>query len=420
MSLFFYNLFVSLYQIGIKLIAFRSPKAKLWLEGRSGIFKKLQYWKNELNISDKIIWVHCASLGEFEQGRPIIENIKKDYPHYKILLTFFSPSGFEVRKNYNQVDAVFYLPMDGKQIAQQFIDIVKPNFVIWVKYEYWYHYLTTLKTRNIPLFLVSAKFRDTQPFFKWYGGLWIKILQSFTHLFLQNDETSAVLLEKILIKNFTIAGDTRFDRVVAIANNKNILPEEIISFCKNEKVIVAGSTWEEDEELLLHYANVHPEIKFIIAPHDIDVERIADVKKIFKNAKTFSDMMEGEKVNQILIIDNIGMLSQLYKLGDVAFIGGGFNDSGIHNILEAAVYGKPIIFGQVYEKFTEAVDLVNAGGAYTIESALALETLLDKLFMDKILLENASSVSKQYVIKMQGATNKIINYLHENRLLTSS
>ena len=406
--------------LGINLISWRSPKAKLWLDGRKDIFTKLKSWKNSLQTNDKIIWMHCASLGEFEQGRPIIEAIKKDYPNYKILLTFFSPSGYEIRKNYKQVDVVFYLPMDSKENANEFIDIVKPSFVIWVKYEYWYHYLTTLKTKSIPLFLVSAKFRNSQPFFKWYGDLWIKILHTFTHIFLQNDEDSKNLLEEINIQNVSIAGDTRFDRVVEIAKQENKLPQEIINFCTNEKIIVAGSTWEEDEELLVHYANVHPHIKFIIAPHDIDGERISEVKKVFKNATTFSQLIKGEKANQILIIDNIGMLAQLYKLAKVTYIGGGFNDSGIHNILEAAVYGKPIVFGPAYEKFAEAISLVERGGAFTVDNALALEALLDKLIGDNDLLASTSLISKNYVLEMQGATKIIVNYLYENRLVTKA
>ena len=308
----------------------------------------------------------------------------------------------------------------SKKNANDFIEIIKPNFAIWVKYEYWYHYLTTLKAKSIPLFLVSAKFRDSQPFFKWYGDLWIKILHSFTHIFLQNDENSKNLLASINVQNVTLAGDTRFDRVVEIANQENKLPEEIINFCTNEKVIVAGSTWEEDEELLVHYANVHPHIKFIIAPHDIDAERISEVKKVFKNAVTFSQLMNGQKANQILIIDNIGMLAQLYKLANIAYIGGGFNDSGIHNILEAAVYGKPIVFGPSYEKFAEATALVDRGGAFSIDNALALEALLDKLISDNALLENASLISKNYVLEMQGATKIFVKYLYENRLLTNA
>jgi 3-deoxy-D-manno-octulosonic-acid transferase len=407
-----------LYHFGIKVIAFKSPKAKLWLAGRQNYFQNLQNWKASLNQNDKIIWMHCASLGEFEQGRPIIEAIKKNDSDTKILLTFFSPSGYEVRKNYSQADAVFYLPIDGKKNANHFLDLVQPSFVIWVKYEYWYYYLTTLKAKNIPLFLVSAKFRESQPFFKWYGKLYIKILKTFTHIFIQNDETSLVLLKSINIENVTVVGDTRFDRVGEIINTKNILPAEIVQFCANQKVIVAGSTWEEDEEILVHYANVHPTIKFIIAPHDVDAERIAEVKNIFKSATTFTELQQGKTANQVLIIDNIGMLALLYKIANITYVGGGFNSSGIHNVLEAAAYGKPIVFGPIYEKFAEAVDLVDIGGAFSVETSLALEALLDKLFADVVLIESTSVINETYVKNMQGATQKIMQYFYENRLLT--
>lgn len=390
----------------------------MWLVGRENIFQNLANWRASIGQKDIIIWVHCASLGEFEQGRPLIESIKKNNPTTKILLTFFSPSGYEIRKNYNQADAVFYLPIDSEKNAKQFIEIVQPSFVIWVKYEYWYYYLTALKQKNIPLFLVSAKFRPSQPFFKWYGSLYVKILKTFTHIFLQNDETSLQLLKNIGIENTTSVGDTRFDRVAEIIHTKNILPKEIVQFCANQKVIVAGSTWEEDEELLVHYANIHPSIKFIIAPHDVDAERIVEVKNIFKSATTLTELQQGKIANQVLIINNIGMLSSLYKIADIAFVGGGFNSSGIHNILEAAAYSKPIVFGPIYEKFAEAVDLVDLGGAFSVNTSIALEALLDKLFDDKNLIQTASSNSGNYVHSMLGATQKIIDYFYENRLLT--
>jgi 3-deoxy-D-manno-octulosonic-acid transferase len=418
LGLFFYNTFLFLYHFGIKAIAFRSPKAKNWLAGRQNYFQKLQAWKATLTPTDKVIWVHCASLGEFEQGRPLIESIKKNHPTIKILLTFFSPSGYEIRKNYNQADAVFYLPLDSKKNAIHFIEIIQPSFVIWVKYEYWYYYLTTLQAKNIPLFLVSAKFRESQPFFKWYGNLYRKILKTFTHIFIQNDETSLELLHTINVTNVTKAGDTRFDRVAEIIQTKNILPKEITDFCVGQKIIVAGSTWQEDEELLVHYANVHPTIKFIIAPHDVDVDRISEVKKIFKTATTLTALQQGEKATQVLIIDNIGMLSQLYKIANITYVGGGFNSSGIHNILEAAAYGKPVIFGPIYEKFAEAVDLVNLGGAFSVDTSIALEALLDKLFADNALHTSACTASGNYVKTMQGATQKIMRYFYENRLLT--
>jgi 3-deoxy-D-manno-octulosonic-acid transferase len=417
LALFFYNIFLGLYFLGVRLVSWRNQKARLWLVGRRGIFDKLQQWKKSFSVTEKIIWMHCASLGEFEQGRPIIESIKAQYPSYKILLTFFSPSGYEVRKNYSGADGIFYLPLDGKKKANKFIDIVNPSLVIWVKYEYWYYYLTLLKKKNIPVVLVSAIFREDQPFFKWYGGLWKKIVQSFEKIFVQN-ETSLSLLKTVDVhENASLAGDTRFDRVISIVENKTALPDALFQFCKNKKVIVAGSTWEEDEEELVHYARMHEEIKFIIAPHEIDSERLLDIQKMFKNAIYFSEFIQGNVDAQVIIIDNIGMLSSLYELADVSYIGGGFNDSGIHNILEAAVYGKPIIFGPEYEKFTEALDLVDKEGAFSIENALELERLLDKLLQDETLLKNTSAISKNYVYEKQGATNIIVNYLYEKRLL---
>lgn len=361
--------------------------------------------------------MHCASLGEFEQGRPIIEQIKKDFPSYKILITFFSPSGYEVRKNYSGADGIFYLPLDGKKNANAFIEIVKPSLVIWVKYEYWYYYLTALQQKNIPVVLVSAIFRESQPFFKWYGGLWKNILQSFEKIFVQNEYSISLLKNIEMHENAVLAGDTRFDRVISIAENKKTLPDALLQFCKNKKVIVAGSTWEEDEEALVHYARIHEQIKFIIAPHEIDEERLLGLKKMFKNTIYFSEFIKGNVNAQVIIIDNIGILSSLYELADVAYIGGGFNDSGIHNILEAAVYGMPIIFGSEYEKFIEAVDLVDRESAFSVENALELESLLDRLLGDEELLKNIAEISKNYVNEKRGATNLIVQYLYEKRLL---
>jgi 3-deoxy-D-manno-octulosonic-acid transferase len=416
LALFFYNIFLSFYFFGVRLASWRSQKARLWLAGRRGIFGHLAQWKNSFSPTEKIIWMHCASLGEFEQGRPIIEQIKKEYPSYKMLLTFFSPSGYEVRKNYSGADGIFYLPLDGKKNANKFIEIINPALVIWVKYEYWYYYLTALQQKNIPTILVSAIFREDQPFFKWYAGLWKKILQSFDKIFVQNEQSISLLKNIAMHERAALAGDTRFDRVISIAENKTALPNALIQFCNNKKVIVAGSTWEEDEEELVHYARTHDQIKFIIAPHEID-ERLNGIKKMFKNAIYFSEFVKENTNAQVIIIDNIGMLSSLYELADVAYIGGGFNDSGIHNILEAAVFGKPIIFGPEYEKFSEANDLLDRGGAFSIENALELETLLDKLIADNELLKNTSEISKKYVYEKQGATNIIVNYLYEKRLL---
>jgi 3-deoxy-D-manno-octulosonic-acid transferase len=413
LALFFYNIFLLLYALGVHITALKSKKAKCWIKGRANIFMDLNLWRNKIGQSEKIIWMHCASLGEFEQGRPVLEKLKVAYPNHKILLTFFSPSGYEIRKNYNKADGVFYLPIDGKNNANKFLEIVQPSLVIWVKYEYWFYYLTSLKDKNIPVILISAIFRNSQPFFKWYNAHWIKILKCFKQIFVQNDD-SVKLLESIgITSNVMTAGDTRFDRVLDIAQQQKVLPTLLTDFCTNSKVIVAGSTWEEDEQLLVHYARMHEQVKFIIAPHEVDDERINELEKLFKKSVRYSDFIAGKPTVQIIIIDNVGMLSSLYKLATVAYIGGGFNASGIHNILEAAVFGKPIIFGTEYEKFKEAEDLVESEGAFSVDNTLEIETLLDKLLYDDKALELASTISREYVVEKQGATQIIIENIKQ-------
>ena len=364
--------------------------------------------------------MHCASLGEFEQGRPLLEKIKKDYPLYKIVITFFSPSGYEIRKNYTGADAVFYLPMDSAGNAKRFIDIIRPDLVLWVKYEYWYYYLTELKKRSIPVLLVSGIFRESQPFFKWYGKIWTEMLHSFKHLFVQN-ENSLLLVQPLLREKASFNGDTRFDRVIDIAEKVEEWPE-INLFCSGHIVIVAGSTWEEDETELIHYVKAHPEIKFIIAPHEVDKDNLADVKKEFKKSVFYSQLNAIKEVSantNVLIIDNIGMLAKLYKYATITYVGGGFNSSGIHNSLEAAVYGRPVIFGPVYEKFAEAKGLVKCGGAFSISNALELEKLLNGLLNSEEKLLQSSTAAKEYVYQNRGATERIMHYIAENRLLIS-
>ncbi len=419
MSLFLYNIFLVFYKIGVRVASLKSKKAKLWLAGRIDVFTKLEKWRTQLPENQKIIWIHCASLGEFEQGRPLIENLKKNRADHKVVLTFFSPSGYEVRKGYNQVDVVFYLPLDGRINAQKFIVTLKPTLVFWVKYEYWFYYLTELKKNNIPVILISAVFRKSQPFFKWYGKLWIQILYSFNKIFVQNSQSVSLLQTIGFAQNTVLTGDTRFDRVIDIAENSDPLPDKLLNFVKNSKVIIAGSTWEEDEEELVHYINTNKEIKFIIAPHEIDEERIEDVKKLFKNSILFSQLKDDHTDAHVIIIDNIGMLASLYQLADVAYIGGGFNDSGIHNILEAAVFGKPVIFGPVYGKFSEATHLVENGGAFSIANALELEKLLNTLIKDEDFLAKTGAICRNFVYENGGATNKILKYIYEKRLLTN-
>ena len=411
MSIIFYNLFLLLYSTGIRLVSPWNEKARRWIKGRKDFPAK--------SFTGKTIWMHCASLGEFEQGRPLLEEIKKQYPSYKIVLSFFSPSGYEVMKNYSGADQVIYLPMDNMINAKKLIDRLNPALVLWVKYEYWYYYLAELQKRKIPVLLVSGIFRKSQPFFKWYGNIWRKMLGCFDHLFLQ-DEASVALLRSIGIKdNVLIAGDTRFDRVIAIAEKKEPV-DHIKAFINNSRVLVAGSTWEEDEIELLHFVKANPQIKFIIAPHEIHEGNLVDVKKEFTNSVFYSALAKENNLPNnihVLIIDNIGMLSRLYQYADVTFVGGGFGSDGVHNVLEAAVYGKPVVFGPVFEKFTEARGLVECGGGITVSGPLELEAALNQLFNDNEALTKSSIAAKDFVYNHKGATQKIIDHIQRNRLL---
>ena len=434
-----YNIFLQIYTAALHLAANWNPKARQWVQGRqnwkSHLQSKLNLWQSPDAVSGtagnhesvrrtpKIVWMHCASLGEFEQGRPLLETLRKTNPHHKIVLTFFSPSGYEIRKDYSGADHVMYLPMDGAANAAAFVDMVQPSLVLWVKYEYWHYYLTALKKGSIPVLLVSGIFRPTQPFFQWYGKFWKHMLDCFLQLFVQT-LASRQLLETIGKSHIcTVTGDTRFDRVIDVAANHTPLSAQLKAFCEGHQVLVAGSTWEEDEEELVHYTRVYPQIKFIIAPHEVSEERIRELKQAFPQALLYSAIITEPFVEKdgsnVLIIDNIGSLARLYKYATIAYVGGGFNQSGIHNILEAAVYGKAVVFGPVYEKFAEATDLVDAGGAFSIENALELEALLNRLLNNKEELMAAEKIAKDYVHQHRGATEKIMEYIYTNRLLTS-
>jgi 3-deoxy-D-manno-octulosonic-acid transferase len=411
--------------LGIRIASGWNPKARLWINGRKNIFPLLE--KNFNHERKKTIWMHCASLGEFEQGRPLLEAIREAYPNYTLLLTFFSPSGFEIRKNYAGADVVCYLPPDSRKNAQRFLRITQPELAIFIKYEFWYHYLTQLKEHNIPTLLVSAIFRNSQPFFKAYGGFWRKMLSCYRLIFVQ-DKSSFDLLSKIgFEKNSAISGDTRFDRVMAIAENDINLPI-IESFCASHDVMVAGSTWIEDEEVIDHYANNHPEKRFIIAPHEIHEVHIRELEKLFRNAVRYSSLTSvNNEINRsemlagkhILIMDNMGMLSKLYYYADVTYVGGGFGGAGIHNILEAVVYGKPVLFGPVNQKSREAQDLQELGAAISIQSAIELEDTLNTLLTNKEKCKALGELALGYVKKESGATGKIMQCIQENRLLTN-
>ena len=415
MDTFFYTSFLNLYVVGIKILSIWNPKARLWINGR----KKFPTINIKNNSNTKTVWMHCASLGEFEQGRPVIESIKNQYPQVKIVLSFFSPSGYEVQKNYAGADDVIYLPIDSKTNAKKIVSAINPSLVLWVKYEYWFYYLEELKQQNIPLLLVSGIFRNNQPFFKWYGTFWQKALACFTHLFLQDEASENLLAGINSNKNVTVTGDTRFDRVIEIAEKFELIPL-MKEYCGESKVIVAGSTWEEDEAELIHYVKGNPQIKFIIAPHEIDADNLKDVQKEFAGSIFYSELLTTQSLNSnVLIIDNVGMLSRLYHYADITYVGGGFGDDGVHNVLEAAVYGKPVIYGPEFEQFKEATELIDCRGGFSISTALELEKVFTKLWGDEQLLKTTGEAAKNYVYSNSGATKKIMDYIQENRLLTN-
>ena len=404
-----------LYRTAIRIASLWNNKAKLWLNGRKNILDRL---RAELQSQDsKIIWFHCSSLGEFEQGRPVIEKLKSQNPGLKFLLTFFSPSGYEIRKGYKGVDWVFYLPLDSKRSAKTFFDTVNPTIAVFVKYDYWYYYLNECKKRKIPLLLVSGIFRKDQPFFKWYGNLHRSMLNSFTHFFVQ-DKESLQLLRSININNITVTGDTRFDRVSEIAENFKPI-EEIEKFCSGSSVLVAGSTWPEDEKLIKEATANFSDLKIVIAPHEIHKEHIDQLRSIFPDSVLYSQLSAlSSQLTTCLIIDNIGMLSKLYHYAIITYVGGGFN-KGIHNTLEAAVYGKPVLFGPNYKKFKEAIGLIETGGGICISSSNELSIILQKFISNKSELELSSKNSFEFVKQNKGATEKILHYIEANRLLTN-
>jgi 3-deoxy-D-manno-octulosonic-acid transferase len=421
MYLFLYNISLFLFTTGVRIAAIKNLKAKQWLAGRKGVFDRLE---QTISKQDKIIWFHCASLGEFEQGRPVIEKIKTIYPGYKILITFFSPSGYEVRKNYNVADYIFYLPIDSPANAKKFLDIVHPSLVVFVKYEYWYHYFKNISERKTPFLLISAVFRADQPFFKWYGSLYKKMLNCFTHIFVQDIQSKELLLTIEHTSPVSIAGDTRFDRVVEIADQFKAIPA-IENYCSNSKVIIAGSTWPDDEKMLQSLREIINEnsIKLIIAPHEIGKDHITDIQKLFPSALLYSQLSTHNPHptphTSHLIIDTIGILSRLYKYAYITYIGGGFTRDGIHNSLEAAVYGKPVLFGPVYSKYREAVELIEADGAKSFSTAEELKQIIYTLLNDEEDYNQKAKSAEQYVRSNSGATLKIVEFIQENRLLTN-
>ncbi|PKP20165.1 MAG: 3-deoxy-D-manno-octulosonic acid transferase [Bacteroidetes bacterium HGW-Bacteroidetes-21] len=400
-----YFLSILFYTWIIRAVSPFNHKAKLWITGRKDWRNKL---KNQIKPGEKWIWFHCASLGEFEQGRPVVEKIKERNPGLKILLTFFSPSGYEVRKNYTGADYVCYLPEDFPANASFFVKTVKPEMVFFVKYEFWYFFISALHKSRIPVYLISAIFRPDQIFFRWYGAWYHKILRKYTRIFVQ-DEASENLLKQSGVTNVIRAGDTRFDRVWQIFQSKKEM-DIATQFVDNQFVVVAGSTWKPDEEMICHWINkAAPEFKLIIAPHLIDEEHIQELKSMLKvPTMRYSEAAHVQpKDYKVLIIDNIGMLSSLYQYGQFAYVGGGFG-VGLHNILEAAVYGIPVVFGPNYRKFSEAVQLIAQGGAYTVPDASTFECAFRELSTNHQARTDAGKKAGLFVQEHIGAIGVIL------------
>ncbi|MBN1597277.1 MAG: 3-deoxy-D-manno-octulosonic acid transferase [Bacteroidales bacterium] len=405
---FFYTTAIYLYYLIVFILSAFNSKAKLWIKGRKDLFRQL---RKSVEKDENIIWFHASSLGEFEQGRPLIEALKKEDPEQKILLTFFSPSGFEVRKNYDGADYIHYLPLDTKKNAKRFVKIVNPKAAIFIKYEFWYHFLKQLKKNESSVILVSGIFRQDQMFFRKIGVWYRKLLFYFDHFFVQ-DQNSAELLKGISLKNITVAGDTRFDRVNRIAGESagNTIVSE---FTQGKFTFVCGSTWERDEEILISFLEkTREDCRVIIAPHEISISQIGALTTRLEPDALLYSKANPENISdkKVMIIDNIGMLSMLYKYGDVAYIGGGFG-SGIHNILEAAVYGIPVVFGPNYQKFREAHEILKAGGGFSVSNAVELNKVFNELIRNKEKLKFASKQADNYIQKNLGATDIIMNYL---------
>ena len=407
-----YNLFIALAQLLLPVAALFDSKLRLFLNGRKDTFKLLE---KGISKSDTVFWIHAASLGEFEQGRPVIEKYRAANPNTKIVLTFFSPSGYEVRKHYDQADVVCYLPIDSKPKVKQFLDLVHPSQAVFVKYEFWPNMLHELKVRTISTVLISGIFRKEQAFFNWYGQFMKKALTAFSYFFVQ-DENSEQLLKSIGFHNVKACGDTRFDRVLEIAEQEHTL-DFIEQFVSDKHVLVAGSTWAEDEDLLVEYINgkAGSQEKFIIAPHNIVKSNIELLQKSIQKKVVLYSEMEGKELSEydVFIVDTIGILTKIYGYAHVAYVGGGYTKSGVHNVLEPASYGLPVLIGPNFRKFNEARELVAMGACLVVDTQEKLSLTLQEFLNDKISLEKVSEISHRYVKSKTGATDQILNYLNQ-------
>lgn len=410
--LFLYNLIVVIASQLLKLTSFFSPKMKLFIDGRKSVFKELA---DKIQTTDKTIWFHAASLGEYEQGLPVIETIKQQFPNHKIVITFFSPSGYEVRKNNTVADVTIYLPIDSISNAKQFIKLVHPEIVFFIKYEFWPNYLNELKKKQIKTYLISGILRENQTFFKWYGGFYRNALKTFDYFFVQN-ENSKKLLQSIGFNNVKVSGDTRFDRVVSILERDNSL-DFIEQFKDNKTTIVIGSSWPKDESLLVNFINrSSDDVKFIIAPHNIKSKQIQELKNaISKKTILFSDvetrLIASIEENNVFIIDTIGILTKIYSYADIVYVGGGFGNPGVHNILEPATFGVPVVIGPNYSHFAEATALVNMEGCISILNQNQLNEAFDLLLQNEDERLEKGHVCSTFVQMNKGATQTIMNHI---------
>jgi 3-deoxy-D-manno-octulosonic-acid transferase len=405
--LFLYNLIVHFAGFLLKIMALFSPKMKLFVDGRKEVFPVLE---QKIKPTDKTIWFHAASLGEYEQGLPVIEKIKEQFPKHKIVVTFFSPSGYEVRKNNTVADVTVYLPLDTKKNAQQFLQLVHPDLVFFIKYEYWPNYLFELKKSNTKTYLVSGILRPNQLFFKWYGGFYRDALDAFTYFFVQN-ETSKKLLQQLGKSNVAVSGDTRFDRVATILEKDNSL-DFISDFKDNKLTIVVGSSWPKDEDLIVNFINSNTfNVKFIIAPHNIKEEQIQQLKNsITKKTVLFSEK-EGKQLADfdVFIIDTIGILTKIYSYADIAYVGGGFGNPGVHNVLEPATFGVPILIGSNYSHFAEAIALVNMEACLAVSNQKELNEALENLIRNDDIRNEKGHMCSTFVQMNKGATQMIVS-----------
>ena len=406
-----YSILVNIAWLFLKLIANFNPKIKLFVNGRKDLFTTL---KESISKDDKVIWMHVASLGEYEQGLPILEKLKTAYPKHKIALSFFSPSGYEIKKNTNAADIITYLPLDTKANASKFIQLAQPEMVLFIKYEIWPNYLNELKKREIPSYLIAAKFSKKQVYFKWYGSFMKNSLSAFNHIFVQ-DNHSKKLLNDINFNNISVSGDTRFDRVAEILKRDNNLP--FMERFKNDAFcFVAGSSWPEDERILVDFINKSDKkIKYVIAPHNIKATHISNLKaSLSKKVVLYSQLKDKDPSGyDVLLIDTIGLLTKIYSYANIAYVGGAFK-TGLHNTLEPAIFGLPIIIGPNYKGFKEAEDLVNKKGIFPIKDKESFFKLLSNLLEDQNNSITIGKINSNYINTKMGATNKIMTYLKEN------